>query len=121
MQGLFLLAALFLFAFTLVLAALLAFGFAALLGFGFAALLAFSFAAFLAGLGLAALVGATLGAVGALVLGADAVAGALALVLAALMLMLAALGVGGIGSLLGGFVVAAGAHAQGESGGNESG
>ena len=70
---------------------------------------------------LAALFGATLDAAFAVVGGAGAVASALALVVAALMLVLAALGVGGVGSLFGGFVVAAGAHAEGKSGSNESG
>jgi len=111
------LAARLLFAFALMLAA-----FVVTLALVLAALLAFGLAALLAGLGLAALFGATLGAVGALVLGADAVAGTLTLVVAALMLMLAALGF--VGVVGGGFrfaAVAAGAHAESESGGNESG
>jgi len=111
-----LLAALFLFAFALVLAA-----FVVALALVLAALLAFGLAALLAGLDLAALFGATLDTAFAFVGGAGAVAGALALVVAAFMLMLAALGVGGVSSLFGGFVVAAGAHAKGKSGSDKSG
>lgn len=111
-----LLAALFLLAFALVLAA-----FVVALALVLAALLAFGLAALLAGLDFAALLGAALDATFALVGGAGAVAGALALVVAAFMLMLADLGVGGVGGLFGGFVVAAGAHAKSKSGGDESG
>ena len=109
--GILLLAALFLFAFALVLAALLA--------VGFAAFLAFCLAAGLAGLGLAALLGAALDATFAVVGGTGAVASASALVVAAFMLMLADLGGVG-GGLFGGFVVAAGAHAESKSGSDES-
>ena len=103
----------FVVAFTLVLAALLAFGFAALFALGFAALLT--------SLGLAAVLGATVDTTLAVVLGAGGV-GASALVVAALMVVLAHLGLGAaVNGLLSGSVVAAGSHAESESSSDESG
>ena len=94
---------------------------AALLAFSLAALFALGLAALLTGLGLAAVLGATVDTAFAVVLSAGGV-GASALVVAALVVVLAHLGLGAaVNGLLSGSVVAAGRHAESESSGDESG
>ena len=99
----------------------LAFFAAGFLTFLAAGFLAFGFAALLTGLGLAAVLGATVDTAFAVVLSAGGV-GASALVVAALVVVLAHLGLGAaVNGLLSGSVVAAGSHAESESSGDESG